>query len=122
MDKRSELGKLGEDIVSAKLQKNGFTILNRNYKKQFGEIDIIAGKNDLLIFVEVKMRKNPQFDLCYLVSPSKQKKISLVAKEYIARYNHIQKVCRFDVALIEGSKENHKLTYIPNAFQDQDDY
>ena len=74
MDKRAKLGKKGEDIVAKKLKSEGFSILHRNYRKRFGEIDIIAVKKDLLIFVEVKMRKNPLFDLSYLIVPSKQKK------------------------------------------------
>jgi len=122
MDLRKILGKSGEDIVSDLLEKEKFTILDRNYKKRFGEIDIIASKKDLLVFVEVKMRRNPLFDLSYLISPSKQKKIISVAKEYIARYDHSQKVCRFDVALIEGTRESHRVTYIPNAFVEQEYY
>jgi len=116
MDKRTKFGNVGENIVANKLKKDGFSILHRNYKKRYGEIDIIAAKKDLLIFVEVKMRKNPLFDLCYLISFSKQKKIIAVAKEYIARYDCLRKICRFDVALIKGTKENYKLTYISNAF------
>jgi len=117
MDRRSQLGKTGEEIVVTMLEQKGFSILDRNYRKRYGEIDLIASKGDLLVFVEVKMRKNPKFDLEYLITYSKQKKIVTVAKEYIARYNHDQKTCRFDVALIAGTKENHKLTYIPNAFE-----
>ncbi len=121
MNPRSKLGKTGEDIVAKKLQEAGFYILDRNYKKRFGEVDIIALKKDLLIFVEVKMRRNPLFDLSYLIVLSKQKKIISVAKEYIARYDHSQKVCRFDVALIEGTEQNYKLTYLPNAFIEEYD-
>jgi len=120
MNSRSQLGKAGENIVVAALKKKGYSILDRNYRRQYGEIDIIAGKKDLLLFIEVKMRKNPRFDLEYLITYSKQRKIVTVAKEYIARYNHDQKTCRFDVALIEGTIKNHKLTYIPNAFEDID--
>jgi len=116
MDHRSRLGKAGEEIVVEKLQSEGFSILERNYTKRFGEVDIIASKKELLIFVEVKMRKNPLFDLAYLIVPSKQKKIISIAKEYITRYDHSQKVCRFDVALIEGTIQKHTLTYLANAF------
>lgn len=122
MHSRSQLGQDGEDIVAKKLENNGFSILNRNYRKRYGEVDLIASKEDLLLFIEVKMRKNPKFALEYLITTSKQKKIALVAKEYISRYNHCTKTCRFDVALIEGTKENYKLTYIPNAFGDPSNY
>jgi len=122
MDKRSELGKIGEDITSKKLEREGFCILHKNYRKRSGEIDIIAQKEEILIFVEVKMRRKPLFDLSYLIVPSKQKKIITVAKEYISRYDHSDKICRFDVALIEGTKDNHKMTYFENAFTEAEYY
>jgi len=120
MDKRSQLGQAGENIVAQKLLADGFEILHKNYRKRYGEIDLIAQKDDQLLFIEVKMRKNPLFDLGYLITYSKQNKIIKVAKEYIARYNHEEKACRFDVALIVGTKQKHKLTYIPNAFGDNE--
>ena len=58
------LGKKGEDMVTGFLMKNGHTILKRNYLCRFGEIDIIAKKEDILLFVEVKTRKENS-----LVSP-----------------------------------------------------
>ncbi len=105
-------GNKAEKQASDYLISQGFCILEHNYHKRYGEIDIIAQKDDTLIFVEVKMRKNPIFDTRYLISPSKQKKIIKVAKEYIARYDYTQKYCRFDVILIE----KEKLTHIENAF------
>ncbi|MFC1842212.1 YraN family protein [Candidatus Dependentiae bacterium] len=116
MNNKVKLGKAGEKIVAKKLANTGFTILHKNYTQRYGEIDIIASKDDLLVFVEVKMRKNPIFDLEYLITRQKQKKIIKVASQYIARYNHTEKTCRFDVALIKGTETNYALTYIPNAF------
>jgi len=106
------LGNAGEDHVARELEQQGFTIEHRNYRKRYGEIDVIASKKDLLVFVEVKRRKKAYFHLGELITWSKQRKIVMVAKEYIARYDHADKVCRFDVALIEGDT----LTYLPNAF------
>jgi putative endonuclease len=115
--KRSSLGNEGEQQVALYLQQQGFSIIERNYQKFFGEIDIIALREDLLVFVEVKTRRTAgKFDLAGLVLPSKQRKISLVAREYITRHNHIDKVCRFDVALVEGASDTAHITYIPEAF------
>lgn len=116
MNHKADLGKLGEDIVAKKLERDGFKILDRNYKRLYGEIDLIVTKKDLVVFVEVKMRQNRNFDLEYLINYSKQKKILLVAKEYICRHNICDKICRFDVALIKGNKYNYELNYIENAF------
>lgn len=60
-----EIGKLGEDFTIDFLNKRGFIILERNYKVPLGEVDIIAQKGDLLIFIEVKTRRN--LDLAYLL-------------------------------------------------------
>ncbi len=120
MNHKKKLGKLGEDIVARHLQQEGFTILAQNYRKYFGEVDLIATKSELLIFVEVKTRQRIYGDLTEVIVPSKQKKIICVAKEFIAQNNMIDKVCRFDVALVEGDQQNVQLRYIPNAFHEQE--
>ncbi len=51
-----KIGELGEDVACKYLEKNGFSILERNYTKKWGEIDIIAQKDDVLYFVEVKSK------------------------------------------------------------------
>jgi len=112
MDKRKQLGVEGELMVARSLERQGFTIKEKNYRKPYGEIDVIAKKKNLLIFVEVKRRKNQGFDLSQLITLSKQKKIIRVAQEYIARHNYDETYCRFDIALIDGEK----LNYIPDAF------
>ncbi len=52
--KSQKIGQLGEDIACRFLTKHGFSILERNYTKKWGEIDIIAQKGDRRYFVEVK--------------------------------------------------------------------
>lgn len=51
----------GENIAAAYLQDNGYTIIERNYRKQYGEVDIIATYKNTLVFVEVKTRTSTQF-------------------------------------------------------------
>jgi putative endonuclease len=51
---KQEIGKLGEDIAVKHLVKHSFDILDRNYRKKWGEIDIVAENNDILHFIEVK--------------------------------------------------------------------
>lgn len=56
------VGKKGEEIATRYLQSEGYTIVQRNYRaKQYGEVDIIAQKNTLLLFVEVKTRVGNEF-------------------------------------------------------------
>src|SRR6185436_6403086 len=98
------------------LRNKGFTILERNYRKQYGEIDIIALNKDALIFVEVKTRQACSFDFSCVITRTKQKKIAAVARHYLARHTYEDKAYRFDVALVAGKDGAQNITYIPNAF------
>ncbi|MFI5333501.1 MAG: YraN family protein [Candidatus Babeliales bacterium] len=110
-------GDRGEDRVAQELERDGFTIIARNYAISTGEVDIIAYKGSLTIFVEVKTRTSyAQFDLSEVVSVAKQKKIMRAAKHWISRHSSVVSSYRFDVALIE----HEEVTYIPDAFHVQD--
>lgn len=114
-----KFGQDSEFVVSKYLTDQNYSILERNYKKFFGEIDIIAQKNDLIIFVEVKARKNSKISLHNLVPYTKQQKIIKVARFFIADRRQItqNKILRFDVALLHFQDHQvPELTYIPNAF------
>ena len=116
MRDRKQLGADGEALVATYLENKGYWVIDRNYKKQFGEIDLIAQKDDTIAFIEVKTRRSSYFDLTYLVNQSKQKKIITVAKEDLAKNDITDKVCRFDVAIVELNGSKTDLCYIPNAF------
>jgi putative endonuclease len=120
MHYRSQLGKTAEEKVGQYLRQNGFTIIEYNYRKKHGEIDIIASTTDLLVFVEVKMRQHNYFDLSDVITSGKQRKIIAVAKEFIGRNGWQERSYRFDVALLQGTEKNLELTYIPNAFNEGD--
>src|SRR5581483_5462846 len=96
-----ELGSQAESLVAKKLEQQGFSILERNYKKPCGEIDLIALNSEYILFVEVKMRSKYYFDLEQVVTPAKQKKIMNTASIFLATHNFHDKSCRFDVALVE---------------------
>jgi putative endonuclease len=114
---RKKQGKHGEELIANHLEKQGMKILARNYRKQFGEIDLIAGNKRLLVFVEVKLRTFDYVDLAELVVPAQQRRIIATAKAYLAEHGHIDKLCRFDVALVHAKEEEPRITYIPDAFQ-----
>ena len=110
-------GQRGEELIKELLKNESFIILEQNYKKFFGEIDIIAQKANLIVFVEVKTRKNAHVSLFELVGPTKQRKIIQVAQEYICKKLFTECTYRFDVALIEMSNNAEPdIQYIPNAF------
>ena len=113
------LGKKGEDMVTGFLIKNGHTILKRNYLCRFGEIDIIARKGEMLLFVEVKTRKENS-----LVSPKEAVDSHKIARMIKASQDYLSKTVeeaelqpRFDVAeVILKNDGKYHLNYIKNAF------
>ena len=113
---RKSFGNQAECFVATHLQKEGYKILERNYRKRFGEIDIIAQKGECIAFIEVKARKMEYFNLSQVVSYSKQQKIIKTARYYCAQKKIVDRVLRFDVALVLHIQEEYDLTYIPNAF------
>lgn len=119
------LGFAGEKLVAEFLEKQGYTILAKNFRSSFGEIDVIAQKDEYLAFVEVKTRKVAHFPIASVITPGKQKKIIKTAKYYLMRQRGvIDKVCRFDVATVVYDpqvdlihRENkYQIDYIENAF------
>jgi len=116
-----EKGKEGELLVANHLEQQGYTIISHNYRKRFGEVDLIAKKNDTLVFVEVKWRNNPLIDPAELISASKQKKIISIAKQFLSQHTASDDIiCRFDVALVEKNNNSTQLRYISNAFNSFD--
>lgn len=115
--KARDIGKIGEDAACRFLKKNGYEILERNYQKTIGEIDIIAKKGELLSFVEVKTRQNEAFGLpCEFVTKGKQQKIIRTAYTYILEHQ-LDEACSFDI--VEVLHDGHKiqtLRHIPHAF------
>jgi putative endonuclease len=108
-------GKEGEAAVCAWLLKEGFTIRICNFSVKNGEVDIIAHKGNILAFIEVKARYNNYFPLSEVITPSKQRKIIHAAKQYLLRSSEIDKVLRFDVALVTMGT-TPTISYIANAF------
>lgn len=111
-------GNWAEQYVATHLVKNGFTILHKNYRKIFGEIDIIAYQKELLIFVEVKARKRKTVTPEEIIVKSKQRKIIATAKDFLMSFTEYNTtIARFDVALVQGTEQNVTISYIENAFQ-----
>jgi len=61
MAKHNKTGEIGETVVANFLSRKGFKIIDRNYRKKWGEIDIVAEKDSVLHFVEVKTVSRPSF-------------------------------------------------------------
>ncbi len=115
MSKNKELGLEGEQMATDYLLKKEWVILERNYRFSRYEIDLIASKNDLIIFVEVKARSNTSFGLPeHFVDEKKAENIIIAANHYISEQNWDGNI-RFDIIAII-KKERMELEHIEDAF------
>ena len=118
-------GNLGEDAAAKHLKKNGYRILERNFVAESFEIDIIARKKDVLVFVEVKARniKNLGYKEARpasSVTPEKQRKIIKAANYYIG-YDKSSLRKRFDVIEVyldssSGKNKIKEIRHLENTF------
>lgn len=103
-----------EQKVAAFLQKQGFQILEKNFRCKSGEIDLIAQDGMYLVFVEVKFRSSGAAG-CALEAIDRKKaaQVRRVARVYLYQKKYPEYTpCRFDAAGVDGEK----ITYIKNAF------
>jgi len=112
----SLLGSSGEQAVGNWLQKEGYTIICYNFRCRGGEVDIIAQRNELLCFIEVKVRTTDYFNSSELITLSKQRKIIHTARLFCVKNQISNAILRFDVALAKPTQTGFDITYIPNAF------
>ena len=118
LNKRQQFGKESEFLATRHLKKNGYKILEQNYRNKLGEIDIIAKEKGTLVFVEVKARKTHIFgNPKWAVTPKKQRKISMVALYYLKATKQTRVKARFDVVALSSAKDNPQIEIIKNAFE-----
>lgn len=112
----NEFGQICEDRAAAYLMARGYTLRERNWRLGHKEVDIIAQKNGILVFVEVKARKNDSYgDAIDAVTDSKIRNLVQVANAYI-RYHRIDLPVRFDVIAITGEPGNMVVEHVEDAF------
>lgn len=105
MNKR-QTGAQYERVAAAYLEKQGYRILERNFRCRQGEIDLIALDGAYLVFIEVKFRKDSSMGVgSEAVDGKKQKRISESAEYYLYCHpGYSQMPCRFDVVTICGEE------------------
>jgi putative endonuclease len=115
---RITLGRLGEDLARERLKDLGYRILKTNYRCPLGEIDLVARDGDVLVFVEIKTRRNESLGQAKeAVTRRKQSQLSKVALAYMKSNNLWRSKARFDVVairLIDGKRE---IEIIKDAFE-----
>ena len=102
------LGRAGEVKAAEFLKKQGYKILETNYKTHIGEIDIIARDGQTIVFVEVKTRSGDEYGApSEAIGFKKREKYYKVATEYLVKNGKTDAVCRFDAVEIENGRINH---------------
>ncbi len=111
-------GAEGEEIAVRFLQKRGYTILARNFRTAYGEIDVIARQEKTLVFIEVKARSGTQFGAPEsAVDLHKQEKLSRVALLYLSQKYPEGCSCRFDVVAVQQGPEGIEIALFQDAFE-----
>ena len=111
-------GNHAERIAEKFLASNGLTLIARNYRCRFGEIDLVMQDRDTTVFVEVRLRQtqgNKDFGgAAASIGPKKQARIVAAAQHYLANIRH-PPPCRFDALLLNQLTEE-KVEWIKDAF------
>ncbi len=111
-------GPAAEDAARRFLETQGFRLVAANYRSRHGEVDLVVRSRDLLVFVEVRLRRNSEFGgAAASVTPRKQQKIIATAGAFLhhhPEFTHCN--CRFDVVALHGSGQDWQIEWIPAAF------
>jgi len=114
---RQELGKKGEELAEEYLRSKGYEIIEKNYRRYRGEIDLIAKDEDYLIFVEVKTTRSNNFGPpIYRVDQKKKRQLGKIAMAYYQEHDLFDQDSRFDVVTVTFSREKPEINHIINAF------
>ena len=125
MHDNKDKGDLGENIACGFLKKEGYSIIEKNYRKKIGEIDIIARKNDILHFIEVKTRSDSSLEIFGLpqdaVNIRKKRKIIRTALYYLQENAFPEDASwQIDVIAItiNWQRKKAKICFLENAVED----
>ena len=116
MAQHNELGKKGEQLAVDFLLKDGYEVMERNYRFDKAEVDIIALKDDILAIVEVKTRSTKDFGNPQdFVKPKQIKNLVKAVDEYVNEKD-LELEVRFDIIAIVKVKKGFEIEHLENAF------
>jgi len=111
-------GRLGEDLAEKFLASRGMRVLDRNYRTQHGELDLVCKAGDTLVFVEVKTRKAGSRAAPHqALTQAKRTRLARAAAQYLSATGNWDAPCRFDlVEVVAPGAPDQALRHIENAF------
>lgn len=109
-------GRWGEQAAVDFLVAKGYDIVERNWRLDHLELDIVARHQQRIVFVEVKTRTAAQdADPRRIISPRKLNNLLRCANVYMQRYN-VNFSAQFDIIIITGTPDNHQISHYPDAY------
>ena len=112
MNYKKDFGKKGEEIASKYLNNNGYEVIKQNFRCKLGEIDLIAIKNNTIIFVEVKTRSSTKFGTAEQAVDSKKKRHILRTSQVFLTKNELNNCnLRFDVISVYMNGDIYKIEH-----------
>ena len=116
MARHNEIGAWGEEMARDYLRRNGYTVFDSNTRVGHKEIDIIATKDNIIAFIEVKTRSTAFKDPADAVDAKKIRRIAKAADSFMQTFD-IKHEPQFDIITIIGTPQSEfKLTHYPDAF------
>jgi putative endonuclease len=110
-------GETGERIAERWLKRHGWRIMQRRFRSGHRDIDLIAEKDSVVAFVEVKARTGVEFgDLVEAVNWRKQRELTRSALVWISRHGRPTDSYRFDVIGVLVSQDGARVRHVENAF------
>ena len=119
--KRRDTGILGEKLARGFLKKQGYHILETNYRCSHGEIDIVARHKEFLVFIEVRTKTSLKFGSPEeSITPAKQERMRAAAFHYHQTHDNLPQLWRIDVVAVEldGKRKLSRIELIENAVGD----
>jgi len=108
--KRRDTGILGEKLAGDFLKKRGYRIYETNYRCPEGEVDIVAGHKDSLVFIEVRSKRSLEFGSPEeSITPTKMERLRAVAAHYRQTHNNLPLLWRIDVVAVEIDRQSKPL-------------
>lgn len=105
MQAKDAVGQYGEWVAAMRLEENGLRVVDRNWRCDEGELDIVALDGEVLAFIEVKTRTSEDFGVpAEAVTPAKATRIRGLAQRWLAAHEHPYSQLRFDVCSLIKAK------------------
>ena len=110
-------GRAGEEAAAHFLKRQGYTIVERNWRCKAGEVDLICLDRATVVFVEVRTRTAPaRVTPAQSITPAKISRLAKAASRFLSQRGWWDKSCRFDLIAVTDTGQDVKLEHIPDAF------